>query len=159
MEKMPGFKLTPKLIENLMKCVVYGDLLQKLLTKNRAYEVNKGETQKLFEKWLNKCRELVANSTLKEFKSNIYKMVEDFEKIELDTSVLKPKVGIVGEVLIKYHPFGNNFVADKLEAEGAEVILPDFMGFVKFIATHKITFNQLIKIDSAKAKICKLAIK
>ena len=159
MEKMPGFKLTPKLIENLMKCVVYGDLLQKLLTKNRAYEVNKGETQKLFEKWLNKCRELVANSTLKEFKSNIYKMVEDFEKIELDTSVLKPKVGIVGEVLIKYHPFGNNFVADKLEAEGAEVILPDFMGFVKFIATHKITFNQLIKIDSAKAKIFKLAIK
>ena len=96
---------------------------------------------------------------MKEFKQNIYNMVEDFEKIELDTSVEKPKVGIVGEVLIKYHPFGNNFVADKLEAEGAEVILPDFMGFIKFIATHKITFNQLIKTDATKAKIFKLAIK
>ena len=86
-------------------------------------------------------------------------MVNDFEKIELDTTVEKPKVGIVGEVLIKYHPFGNNFVADKLEQEGAEVILPDFMGFIKFIATHKITFNQLIKTDSGKAKIFKFAIK
>ena len=46
-KKMPGFKLTPKLIENLMKCVVYGDLLQKLLTKNRAYEVNKGRNSKI----------------------------------------------------------------------------------------------------------------
>ena len=66
-------------------------------------------------------------------------MVNDFEKIELDTSIEKPKVGVVGEVLIKYHPFGNNFVANVLEQEGAEVILPDFMGFIKFIATHKIT--------------------
>ena len=159
MEKMPGFKLTPKLIENLIKCVIYGDILQKLLTKNRAYEVNKGETQALFDKWIEKCKKLVANSTMKEFKKNIYNMVEDFEKIELDTSIKKPKVGIVGEVLIKYQPFGNNFIADKLEQEGAEVILPDFMGFIKFIATHKITFNQLINIDSTKAKIFKLAIK
>ena len=60
--------------------------------------------------------------------------------------------------MIKYHPFGNNFVADILEKEGAEVILPDFMGFVKFMATHKITFNTLLKTDKAKAKIFKMAI-
>ena len=96
---------------------------------------------------------------MKQFKQSIYDIVDDFEKIELDTSIVKPKVGIVGEVLIKYHPFGNNFVADKLEEEGAEVILPDFMGFVKFIATHKITFNQLIKTDAVKAKLFKTAIK
>ena len=96
---------------------------------------------------------------MKEFKQSIYDMVNDFEKIELDTSIEKPKVGIVGEVLIKYHPFGNNFIANKLEEEGAEVVLPDFMGFVKFIATHKITFNQLIKTDKMKAKLFKTAIK
>ena len=96
---------------------------------------------------------------MKDFKSSIYEMVEDFEKIELDKTLIKPKVGIVGEVLIKYHPFGNNYVAEKLEEEGAEVILPDFMGFVKFIATHKITFNQLIKTDKTKAKLFKAAIK
>ena len=159
MEKMPGFKITLPLVERLLKTVVYADLLQKLLTKNRAYEVNKGETQKLFDEWMEKCKKLLTKSTLKEFKQSIYDMVDDFEKIELDTSIEKPKVGIVGEVLIKYHPFGNNFVANKLEEEGAEVILPDFMGFVKFIATHKITFNQLIKTDKMKAKIFKTAIK
>ena len=158
MEKMPGFKITPALIERLMKCVIYGDLLQKLSSKNRAYEVHKGETNELYNKWLNICKNFVTDSSLREFKKSIYEMVEDFEKIELDTSIEKPKVGIVGEVLIKYQPFGNNYVTDKLEAEGAEVIFPDFMGFVKFIATHKITFNQLINTDKTKAKIFKLAI-
>ena len=86
-------------------------------------------------------------------------MVIDFERIELDTTIEKPKVGIVGEVLIKYHPFGNNYVADLLEKEGAEVILPDFMGFVKFMATHKITFNKLLNINKTSSKISKLAIK
>ena len=159
MEKMPGFKLTMPLIERLLKMGVYADLLQKMLTKNRAYEVHKGETQKLFDEWMEKCKKLLEKSTLKEFKQSMYDIVNDFEKIELDTSVEKPKVGIVGEVLIKYHPFGNNFVANKLEEEGAEVVLPDFMGFIKFIATHKITFNQLIKTDKVKAKLFKAAIK
>lgn len=159
MEKMPGFKITLPLIERLLKSVVYADLLQKMLTKNRAYEINKGETKKLFDIWLDKCKKLVVKSSMKDFKSSIYEMVEDFEKIELDKTLIKPKVGIVGEVLIKYHPFGNNYVAEKLEEEGAEVILPDFMGFVKFIATHKITFNQLIKTDKMKAKLFKTAIK
>ena len=159
MEKMPGFKLTMSLMEKLLKSVVYGDLLQKMLTKNRVYEVHSGETQKLFDTWLEKCKTLVIKSTNKQFKQSIYDIVSDFEKIELNTRKKKPKVGIVGEILIKYHPFGNNFVANVLEKEGAEVILPDFMGFVKFMATHKITFNTLLKTDKAKAKIFKFAIK
>ena len=159
MEKMPGFKLTVPLMEKLLKMVVYGDLLQKMLTKNRAYEVNKGETQKLFDTWLNKCKEILSRkSSNKEFKQSIYDIVNDFEKIELDTSVKKPRVGIVGEVLIKYHPFGNNYVADLLEKEGAEVILPDFMGFAKFMCTHKITFNSLLNINKTSAKLMKIAI-
>ena len=159
MEKMPGFKLSLGLAERLLKCVIYGDLLQKLLMKNRAYEINKGETEALYQKWLDKCKKLIEKSNSKEFKQSIYDMVNDFENIKLDTSIEKPKVGVVGEVLIKYHPYGNNFVANVLENEGAEVILPDFMGFIKFIATHKITFNQLLKIDKAKATIFKAAIK
>ena len=159
MEKMPGFKLTVPMMDKLLKMVVYGDLLQKMLTKNRAYEVNKGETQALFDKWMDKCKKLLEKSSNKEFKQSIYDIVNDFEKIELDTSVKKPKVGIVGEVLIKYHPFGNNYVADILEKEGAEVILPDFMGFAKFMCTHKITFNSLLNINKTSSKIMKAAIK
>ena len=158
MEKMPGFKLTVPLIEKLLRTVVYGDLLQKMLTKNRAYEKNKGETEALFNKWMDKCKKLLDKSSNKEFKQSIYDIVNDFEKIELDTSKEKPRVGIVGEVLIKYHPFGNNYVADLLEKEGAEVILPDFMGFVKFMATHKITFNKLLNTNKTSSKIMKVAI-
>ena len=159
MEKNPGFKLSLPMLERLIKAVILGDLLQKMLTKNRAYEIHKGETQKLFNEWMEKGKKLIDKSTNKEFKKAIYDIVNDFENIELDTSIKKPKVGIVGEVLIKYHPFGNNFVADLLEKEGAEVILPDFMGFIKFMATHKITFNSLLKVDKTKADISKIAIK
>ena len=159
MEKMPGFKMTIPMVEKMLMAVVYADLLQKLSAKNRAYEINKGETQALYDSWMIKCKQALDNNNFKTFKNIIYEMVDDFEKIELDTTIIKPKVGIVGEVLIKYHPFGNNFVIDKLEAEGAEVVLPDFMGFAKFIMTHKITFNKLIKTDSLKAKIFKIAIK
>ena len=159
MEKNPGFKLSLPMLERLIKGVILGDLLQKMLTKNRAYEINKGETEKLFNEWIIKGKKLTEKSSNKQFKKAIYDIVNDFEKIELDTSIKKPKVGIVGEVLIKYHPFGNNYVANLLEKEGAEVVLPDFMGFVKFMATHKITFNSLLKVDNTKAKIAKIAIK
>jgi len=159
MEKMPGFKLTVPLMEKLLKMIVYADLLQKMLTKNRAYEIHKGETQKLFDTWMEKCKKLLEKSTNTEFKQSIYAIVNDFEKIPLDTSIQKPRVGIVGEVLIKYHPFGNNYVADLLEKEGAEVILPDFMGFTKFMCTHKITFNHLLNINKTSSKIMKAAIK
>ena len=159
MEKNPGFKLKLGFIERLFKAVVLGDLIQKLLAKNRAYEVNKGETEKVYTEWLEKCKAIVTKSSMKEMKKFIFDMVDRFEQIEVDMSTPKPKVGIVGEVLIKYHPFGNNYVANKLEAEGAEVILPDFMGFIKFIATHKITFNQLIKTGALKASVFKYAIK
>ena len=159
MEKMPGFKLTPKMIDKMIKAVLLGDLLQKMLHKNRAYEVNKGDTDKVFDKWMEKSKKLVTKCTNSEFKQAIYDMVDDFEKIEVDMTKVKPKVGIVGEVLIKYHPFGNNYVADLLEKEGAEVVLPDFMGFVKFMATHKITFNQLLNSNKISAAVSKIALK
>ena len=159
MEKMPGFKLTPKMIDKMIKAVLLGDLLQKMLHKNRAYEINKGDTDKVFDKWMEKSKKIITKCTNQEFKQAIYDIVDDFEKIETDMTKVKPKVGIVGEVLIKYHPFGNNYVADLLEKEGAEVILPDFMGFVKFMATHKITFNQLLNSNKISAAVSKIALK
>ena len=158
LEKNTGFKITLPMVDKLIKVVLYGDLLQKLLYKNRAYEVHKGESEEMFNKWMEKCKKLVAHSSHLQFKQSIYDMVSDFEKIELDTSIEKPKVGIVGEVLIKYHPFGNNFVVNVLEREGAEVIAPDFMGFIKFVATHKVTNNALLNIDKAKAALFRAAI-
>ena len=158
MEKNSGFKLTPKLIEKLLRAIILGDLLQKMLHKNRAYEINKGESDRLYNEWLEKCKGIVSHGSWKQFKQSIYDIVNDFEKIDLDMSVQKPRVGIVGEVLIKYHPFGNNFVAELLEKEGAEVVLPDFMGFIKFMATHKVTFNKLLGTNKTSSKISKIVI-
>ncbi len=158
MEKMSGFKLTPNLIEKMLKSVILGDLLQKMLHRNRPYELRKGESQMLFNQWMEKSKDIVSIGTNKDFKNAIYKIVEEFENIKLDETVKKPKVGIVGEVLIKYHPFGNNFVADLLEKEGAEVVLPDFMGFVKFMATHKITFNSLLNTNKMSSTISRIAL-
>ena len=159
MEKMPGFKITLELAQKLLKCIIYGDLLQKLYAKNRAYEINKGESKILFDKWMEKCKEIINNNKSKDFKKSFQEIVDDFEKIKVDMSIEKPKVGIVGEVLIKYHPFGNNFVIQKLEDEGAEVIEPDFMGFIKFICTHKITNSKLMNTEKIKATIFKTVIK
>ena len=158
MEKMPGFKLTPKLVDKLIKAVLLGDLLQKMLHKNRAYEIHKGDTDKVFNTWMEKSKKLVTGCTNQEFKQAIYDMVDDFEKIEVDITKEKPRVGIVGEILIKYHPFGNNYVVDLLEKEGAEVVLPDFMGFIKFMATHRITFHTLLNSNKISSAISKVAL-
>jgi len=158
MEKATGFKITIPMAITLIKCIYYGDLLQKLLLHNRAYEVNKGESQATYEKWMNNCKKLVTKSTPRQFTKSLYEIVQDFEKIELKGEKTKPKVGIVGEVLIKYHPFGNNEVIKVLENEGVEVISPDFMGFIKFIATHKITNNTLLNRDKGLSRIFRVAI-
>ena len=159
LEKASGFKITPKLAENLLKAVLYGDLMQKMLYKNRAYEKNKGETQKLYDLWISRIKDLIKNGTYKQFKQSMFDIVRDFEKIEFEPNLVKPRVGIVGEILVKYHPFGNNFVINKLEEEGAEVVMPDFMGFCYYVATNKITFNSLIKTNKTLAYLFKWVIK
>lgn len=159
MEKNSGFKITLPLVKKLIKATIYGDLLQKLLHKNKAYEVNKGETEKLYYSWLEKSKKLSVEATMKEFNQTIYEMVNDFEKIELDTSKEKPKVGIVGEILIKYHPFGNNYCTDLLEKEGAEVVMPDLMGFVKYVIMNSIIKAKLLGSGRINARMYKVALK
>ena len=158
MEKNSGFKITLPLVNKLIKSVIYGDLLQKMLHKNKAYEINKGETEKLYDTWLKKCKKLVIETNIKEFNSSIYEIVNDFEKIELDLSKTKPKVGIVGEILIKYHPFGNNYCVDLLEKEGAEVVIPDLMGFVKYVIMNSIVKAKIMGSGTMNARIYKAAL-
>ena len=153
LEKNSGFKITPRLLIKLFKGIILGDLLQTVYHKNKAYEVNIGESEKLLQKWIEKGRNKIIHYKMKDFNKALYEIVTDFEKIELDTTLVKPKVGIVGEILIKYHPFGNNFVASLLEKEGAEVIIPEFMGFIKYILANEITKNKYLKTGDFKAKV------
>ena len=159
MEKNPGFKITFSLIKKLMKAAMYGDLLQKMLYHNKAYEINKGETEELFELWLNKCKKLSVEANMKEFNKSIHEIVDDFEKIELDKSLVKPKVGIVGEILIKYHPFGNNYVNELLSKEGAEIVMPDLMGFAKYFIINAVIKSKLLAKEKINAVIYGVIIK
>ncbi len=148
LEKEQAFKLTPSFINKALQAVIYGDLLMKLSLATRPYEVTKDETDKLYAKWQKKCYKLVAKGNMKEFKENTKKIINDFNKVKIKKKTL-PKVGIVGEILIKYHTFGNDNLVGKLEAEGAEVFVPELMGFVKYCAYNGIVKEKLLKKGKA----------
>lgn len=90
----------------------------------------------------------------KEYKKNINKIVKRFSEIEIEDKKL-PKVGIVGEILIKYHTFGNDHLVDKLEKEGVEVCAPELMGFVKYCAYNSLIKDKLFKTGSFYSYLCK----
>lgn len=159
LEKNPGFKLKLDTIERLMMGLVYGDLLMKVLHKTRPYEKVEGSANKLYEKWSAKCRESIKNGKRSEFKSNIYNIVSEFDHLELDESIVKPKVGIVGEILVKYHPRANNNIVELLEGEGVEVVLPDLMDFFLYSAYNSIIRGEQLVTTYKKILSGNIALK
>lgn len=157
LEKEQAFKLSVPLLNKLLQAIVYGDLLAKLLYATRPYEVVKGETDELFDKWMNRCCKLVRKGNLSEFKKNIKYIISDFSLVDVELTN-KPKVGIVGEILIKYHTFGNDNLVKKLEEEGSEVFVPDLMGFVKYCAYNGLINDKLFKTGKMRAFIYKQAL-
>lgn len=158
LEKNQGFKITIPLANKMVMACVYGDLLMKLLYATRPYEKTKGTADKLYEKYNEICNNAVAKGSLITYKKLINEIVDEFEKIKIVKRNL-PKVGIVGEILIKYHSFGNNNLVKQLENEGAEVIVPELMGFVKYCAYNAIIKKELLKTGSKNAIINNEALK
>ena len=128
-EKNPGFKITPKLLNKLLMGMVYGDLLMRILYKVRPYEAEVGSANKLYDKWVQICREAVRRGSFREYKDNIYQMVDDFDILPI-LDIVKPKVGVVGEILVKFHPTANNDIVNLIEKEGAECVMPDLLDFL-----------------------------
>lgn len=117
-----------KLIHRTIMSAIYGDLLMKVVYRVRPYETVKGSTNKLYDKWVIKCKESVKNGKFSEFKKNIRNIVKDFDNLEI-LNITKPRVGLVGEILVKFHPTANNNVVDILEKEGAEAVMPELINF------------------------------
>jgi len=127
-EENPGFEVTKSLIKRALDALVYGDLLMRMLHRIRPYEKIPGSANLLYQKWIERCQQQLASGNSRGFKDNIYGMVSEFDHLEiLDTP--KPKVGVVGEILVKYHPAANNNLVALLESEGAEVVVPDILDF------------------------------
>ncbi|MGO1367824.1 acyl-CoA dehydratase activase-related protein [Senegalia sp. (in: firmicutes)] len=129
LEEQPGFDVSLKMGIKMVKSFVYGDLLMRVLYKVRPYEKKKGSADRLYDYWMDKCKKSLKNEDKKDFKENIYNIVNDFDNFEIDEDIIKPKVGVVGEILVKFHPTANNNIVELLEEEGAEAVVPDLLDF------------------------------
>jgi predicted CoA-substrate-specific enzyme activase len=124
----PGFKLSPGLLNKGVMAFAYGDLLMRLLYRTRPYEVEAGSAHTLFRHWMEQCKESVRSGKFALYKGNIRQIVSDFERLPIHEQ-RKPRVGVVGEILIKFHPGANNGIVDFLEQEGMEAVVPDLIDF------------------------------
>ena len=155
LNKQPGF--TPKMgfWHRLIMGVIYGDVLQQVLYRTRPYEVVKGTAEALMAKWQEKCLADLAKADFSTFKKNIRAMVEEFDNIPLNETE-KPRIGLVGEIYVKFHPIANNHIVKMIEDEGGEIIvsgLADFVfyGLLDSQFRHKYLSGSWLSATSSKA--------
>lgn len=133
METNPGFKYTLPLLNRAMMALVYGDLLMNVLYRTRPYEVIAGSANALYEKWRTLAKESLVKARRRDFKATIKGIVADFEALAIH-DIVKPKVGLVGEILVKFHPTANNDVVAVVEREGGEAVMPGLSDFLLYSA-------------------------
>lgn len=139
LENNPGFKITLSLAKRIIMGMVYGDLFMRVLYQTRPYEREKGSADRLHKKWLKSAKENVASGSMSEFKRNINNIVKDFDSLPLQ-NIQKPRVGVVGEILVKYHPTANNDIVGIIEREGGEAVVLDLLDFFLY-GMHSKEFN------------------
>ena len=131
-EKHPGFEITYALIKRGLIAIILGDLLMKLLYRVRPYESIKGSADELYSKWNIKCKGFIKKASYSKLKKIIRSIVLDFEKFSINEEIKKPIIGVVGEILIKYHPMANNNIVRELEKSGVEVVSPNLADFLSY---------------------------
>lgn len=131
LEKNPGFKLTPELGLKAIYSIVFGDVIMRCLYATRPYELEKGAANALHKKWEGRCIEFISKSKYPSFstyKKICREIIRDFDSLPRK-NIKKPRVGVVGEILVKFMPAANNYIVNLLEAEGAEAVVPDLLDF------------------------------
>ena len=135
-EKNEGFKIPIKGLLAAIRAFTYGDIIMRCLYRTRPYEKESGSAEALHQKWNKICIDELTNKNARH-KKRKYKrickgIVKDFDKLPLREDVKKPRVGIAGEILVKYMPLANNNLVAQLESEGCEVVVPDFIDFFNY---------------------------
>ncbi|MBE5040592.1 2-hydroxyacyl-CoA dehydratase [Ructibacterium gallinarum] len=144
LEKNPGLKFSKKMVMGLLFAVLYGDLFMRLTNAVRPYEQTAGSVQKLYQHWNRIARENVLDRSFSTFKQNVKKIVDDFDRLPIKEGVRKPKVGVVGEILVKYHPNANNDIVGIIEKEGGEAVVPDLLDFFMYcLKNHEFNYEKL----------------
>ena len=159
METNEGFKLSPGLLFTALRGVVYGDLFMRCLYRVRPYEKEKGSANALHRKWLEIAIDSLVNSKSKwSYKAVCSGIVEAFDALPIDETLRKPRVGVVGEILVKYMPLANNHLVDLLEAEGAEAVVPDLMDFLNYCVYNGDYKHEFLGAGWTSAATAKLGV-
>ncbi len=133
-EKNPGLKYTPSMLKDVMEALTYGDILMRVLYRMRPYELEKGSANKLHKKWRQICINSIIGKNKRSFRKNCSEMIREFDNLPIDETLKKPRVGVVGEIMVKFSPSANNYIVDLLEREGAEAVMPDLIDFFLYSA-------------------------
>ena len=134
LEKNSGFKLTLPIVRRLLAGVIYGDLIMLLSNQTRPYEIKKGDSDRLIKKWTKELsNQFIASKgySFSQMKKNFEKVIQSFSAIPLKKEI-KTKVGVVGEIYVKYARFANNSLEKFLADENCEVMVPGLLGFLMF---------------------------
>ena len=160
LESNPGFKITPKLALRVVFGAVFGDILMKCLYRMRPYERVKGSANRLHKKWEKICIDFVSGPKIsfKKYKQICRTMIRDFDRLPI-TDEKKPRVGIVGEILVKFLPAANNHLAELLEREGAEAVCPDLIDFFMYSFYNANFKAEHLGTKKSTAALCNLGIK
>lgn len=134
MERQPGFKLTKSFLHRMIQAVVYGDALMQCVLATRPYEINPGSADALCDYWVKKLRERITKANIFQYSKYIKNIIEDFDNLPIDKSKPKPRVGVVGEIYVKFHPSANNHINELIEKEGGEVVTSGLLDFFLYCA-------------------------
>ncbi len=144
LEKHPGFQLTLPLLMRMMYAVLYGDLLMTLVNQCKPYELEKGAAQALADRWTDRLAEEMTTGgkgNYRQVKANYRRILEAFGAIPMERRDTV-KVGVVGEIFVKYSPLGNNNLEQFLVDEGAEAVIPGLLDFCLYCVYNNLLDNK-----------------
>lgn len=160
LEKNEGFKLPPALLLAAARAIVYGDLFMRCLYRVRPYEVVPGSADALHARLRERCIDSLVNPKSKDTYADLCRqIVEAFDNFPIHEDMVKPRVGVVGEILVKYMPLANNHLVELLEREGAEAVVPDLMDFMNYSLYNSQYRHKYLGVSWKAAAVSKVGIR
>jgi predicted CoA-substrate-specific enzyme activase len=158
-EKNSGLKWTIPMLDGSLKAFVLGDLLQNVLLRVRPYEAEEGSANALYRKWLDDCSEKLLNKGSVNLSKACEAIIAEFDALPLRDIPRKPRVGLVGEILVKFHPDANNNAVAVIEREGFEAVVPGLVGFFQYIFLNGVAKHDLLGSSGVTAALMNVAIR
>ena len=157
LEENPGFKVTLPLLVRLIMGLMIGDVLMRVLYRVRPYEAVPGSANALYEKWNGLAERQLSSLSILGFHKLVRSIIKDFDALPL-RPIKKPRVGIVGEILVKFHPTANNQIVETLEQEGAEAVMPDMVNFFLYTFATGIFRHEKLAFPKKTETIARLLV-